>query len=194
MAIEQLDNTPRCQHLRLSGRQCKAPARRGTNYCLFHEAEHVTSPNLTFPPVEDAATVQVAADQVLQALRDDTIEFPRASLMLSGLRLMRANLKRLQEELGDEIAPAPAAKQEEEEVPSLLEYLLPTFEQIDAEQAAIDGRPTLPTITKEELAEARRQGNEVELLLEHYQFRDAKTGALIRRDKAKAQDDGGKVA
>jgi len=102
MSIEQLDNAPRCQHVRLSGRPCKAPARRGGNYCLFHEAEHDTSARLSFPPVEDAATVQVATDQILQALRDDTIEFRRAGLLFSGLRIARANLKQLGMELGEE--------------------------------------------------------------------------------------------
>ena len=103
MSIPQLDNTPRCQYVRLSGRQCKGPARRGNNYCLFHEAEHVNEANLTFPPVEDAATVAVATDQVLQALRDDTIDFHRAALLFSGLRIARAKLKLLGLELGDAI-------------------------------------------------------------------------------------------
>ena len=101
MATTDMHNSPRCQHVRLSGRQCKAPARRGNNYCLFHEAEHVNEANLTFPPVEDAATVAVATDQVLQALRDDTIDFHRAALLFSGLRIARANLKLLGLELGD---------------------------------------------------------------------------------------------
>ena len=79
MSTTDMHNTPRCQHVRLSGRPCQAPARRGTNYCLFHEAEHANDVNLTFPPVEDAATVAVATDQVLGALRDDTIDFRRDS-------------------------------------------------------------------------------------------------------------------
>lgn len=146
MSAEDMHEAPRCQHVRLSGRQCRAPAKRGQNYCLFHEHEHDTSPNLTFPPVEDAASVQVAADQVLQALRDNTIEFQRASLMFSGLRLMRANLKRLGLEMNDEIENPtqakeawvghpqnsvghPATKEEREEarlasMPSLAEMLL----------------------------------------------------------------------
>ena len=134
MSEKEMHEAPRCQHTRLSGRRCKAPAKRGNNYCLFHEAEHETSPNLTFPPVEDAATVQVAADQVLQALRDNSIEFPRASLMLSGLRLMRANLRQLGLEMDmEEINPHPPAKSagrvgqpedEEEDGPGLIPYVL----------------------------------------------------------------------
>ena len=130
MSAEDMHEAPRCQHVRLSGRRCKAPARRGLNYCNFHEAEHDTSANLTFPPVEDAASVQVAADQVLQALRDNTIEFPRASLMLSGLRLMRANLRRLGLEMNDEIENPTLPKTvrvghpEEEDGPGLIEYVL----------------------------------------------------------------------
>jgi hypothetical protein len=101
MSIPQLDNTPRCQHVRLSGRPCHAPARRGTPYCLFHAAEHTNEANLSFPPVEDAATVQVATDQVIQALKVDTIDFHRAALLFAGLRIARANLKLLGLELGE---------------------------------------------------------------------------------------------
>ena len=175
MAIEQLDKTPRCQHVRLSGRRCKAPARRGGNYCLFHEKEHDTSPDLTFPPVEDAASVQVAADQVLQALRDNTIEFQRASLMFSGLRLMRANLKRLGLEMNDEVEeptlaksarvghPGPGYKDEEEQGPGLAEYLILQMNEIEKELAGKQGRP--PQLM--DIAKAKAEGRNLsELILE----------------------------
>ncbi len=128
MAIEQLDNSPRCQHVRLSGRRCKAPAKRGLNWCMFHEAEHKQEAQPKFPPVEDAAAVQVATDQVLKALCEDNIDFRRAALMFSGLRIARANLKLLNLELGEELIPAGGGrgykKEEEDEGPSLAEYLL----------------------------------------------------------------------
>jgi hypothetical protein len=158
MSIPQLDNTPRCQHVRLSGRQCKAPARRGTNYCLFHEAEHVNEANLTFPPVEDAATVAVATDQVLQALRDDTIDFHRAALLFSGLRIARANLKLLGLELGDVVEDRPGAAGPTKDPddlpgPSLAEILLKRLDEIQAEDAAEAGRPA-PTPSPIEEAKA----------------------------------------
>ncbi len=99
MSAEDMHEAPRCQHVRLSGRRCLAPARRGTNWCLFHEKEHEQEGKLTYPPVEDAASVAVATAQVLEALKDDTIEFRRAALMFTGLRIARANLKQLGVEL-----------------------------------------------------------------------------------------------
>ncbi len=137
MSAEDMHEAARCQHVRLNGKQCKAPARRGTDYCLFHEKAHAAETNLTFPPVEDAATVQVATDQVLQALRDDMIDLRRASLLFSGLRIARANLKQLSVELGDE----PQAKKEEDDGPSLLEYLAEQMNEGVAERARADGSP-----------------------------------------------------
>ena len=39
-SIEQLASAPRCQHIHYNGRACKAPARRGRNYCMFHQSAH----------------------------------------------------------------------------------------------------------------------------------------------------------
>jgi hypothetical protein len=160
MAANDMHEAPRCQHVRLSGRQCKAPARRGNNYCLFHEAEHVNEANLTFPPVEDAATVAVATDQVLQALRDDTIDFHRAALLFSGLRIARANLKLLGLELGDVIEPA--SKPDDIPGPSLAEILLERLDEIQAEDAAEAGRPAPAPI---DIKEAKAGGKDLGQML-----------------------------
>jgi hypothetical protein len=181
MSIPQLDNTPRCQHVRLSGRQCKAPARRGNNYCLFHEAEHVNEANLTFPPVEDAATVQVATDQVLQALRDDTIDFHRAALLFSGLRIARANLKLLGLELGDVIedrlgAAGPTKDPDELPGPSFAEFLLGRLSEIEAENAAEQG---VPAPAPFDIAEAKAGGKDLgQILIERLQIVEDKDGAV----------------
>jgi hypothetical protein len=181
MSIPQLDNTPRCQHVRLSGRQCKAPARRGNNYCLFHEAEHVNEANLTFPPVEDAATVAVATDQVLQALRDDTIDFHRAALLFSGLRIARANLKLLGLELGDEPTLPKAVRvghpdDDDLEGPSLAEILLDRLSEIEAEDAAEERRPAPAPY---DIAEAKAGGKDLgQILIERLQIVEDKDGAV----------------
>jgi hypothetical protein len=36
---------PRCQHTKLNGSPCAAPARRGRNYCVFHDAAHAKRPD-----------------------------------------------------------------------------------------------------------------------------------------------------
>src|SRR4051812_19453204 len=166
MSEKDMHEAPRCQHVRLSGRQCKAPARRGNNYCLFHEAEHVNDVNLSFPPVEDAASVAVATDQVLQALRDDTIDFRRAGLLFSGLRIARANLKQLGLEMGDELTPtlakpARVGHPDEDDLPgpSLAEILLERLSEMETE----NGMPPI------DIAKATASGKELrEILLERF--------------------------
>jgi hypothetical protein len=180
MAANDMHEAPRCQHVRLSGRQCKAPARRGNNYCLFHEAEHVNEANLTFPPVEDAATVAVATDQVLQALRDDTIDFHRAALLFSGLRIARANLKLLGLELGDVVEDRPGAagptKEDDLPGPSLAEILLERLSEIEAEDAAEQGRPAPPPF---DIAEAKAGGKDIgQILIERLQIVEEEDGAV----------------
>jgi hypothetical protein len=175
MAANDMHEAPRCQHVRLSGRQCKAPARRGNNYCLFHEAEHVNEANLTFPPVEDAATVAVATDQVLQALRDDTIDFHRAALLFSGLRIARANLKLLGLELGDVVEPPTLAKaarvghpEDDLPGPSLAEILLERLSEIEAEDAAEQGHPAPAPF---DIVEAKAGGKDLgQILIERLQI------------------------
>ncbi len=170
MSAEDMHEAARCQHVRLNGKQCKAPARRGTDYCLFHEKAHAAETNLTFPPVEDAATVQVATDQVLQALRDDMIDLRRASLLFSGLRIARANLKALGYELGDE---QPMTKKEREEAeeenrPSLAEYLMQQFDETEAEEARAKGEPAPEPY---DVAKGQAEGKSLEeMLIERLQL------------------------
>jgi hypothetical protein len=165
MAIEQLDNTPRCLHVRLSGRRCKAPARRGGNYCLFHEAEHPTTIDLTFPPVEDAASVAIATAQVIDAIKCDMIDFRRAALLFAGLRIARANLKQLGVELSDSIEQPAAVKDDEDDAPSFAEILLERLNVLEAEDAKKQGLPAPPPIDiKQALASGKDLG---QLLLEH---------------------------
>ncbi|MGH9643408.1 MAG: hypothetical protein ACRD3Q_13415 [Terriglobales bacterium] len=161
--------------MRLRGKECLAPARRGTKYCLFHEAEHKDEEKLTFPPIEDGASVAVATDQVIKALKHDIIDYRRAALLFSGLRLARINLKQLGLELGDEIAPTLAnparvghserGKEEDElDGPSLAEILLERLSALEEETAREEGRPAPPPYDMEE---ARARGlNDAEMVLE----------------------------
>lgn len=175
MSIPQLDNTPRCQHVRLRGKQCQAPARRGTKYCLFHEAEHVNEMKITFPPIEDAASVAVATDQVIGALKDDTIDYRRAGLLLSGLRLARINLRQLGLELGDEVEPGLAkaeghrrkTKEEREDeelakLPSLAETLLEGLHRMESEYAEERNEPAPEAV---DVAAAKARGENLNELV-----------------------------
>lgn len=175
MSIAQLDNTARCQHLRVSGRPCKAPARRGTKWCLFHAAEHNEAPLPLSSSIDDAAGIHAAVGQVLFDLQRDCIDFRRAALLFSGLRIARANLKQLGRELGDEIEPSgvrPAAvgqsrrdaarDAELEAMPSLAESLLPMLSEMESDAAVQTGEAPPPPI---DVAAAKANGDLAQRLL-----------------------------
>jgi hypothetical protein len=98
MAIAQLDNAPRCQHTKLNGQPCAAPARKGASYCLFHQEAYAERPDYSLAWVEDAVSLQFAVMQVLRALHVKAIDHKTASLTLYGLQIAALNLKRLGQE------------------------------------------------------------------------------------------------
>jgi len=83
----QLNNSPRCQHVHYSGKACKAPARRGRNYCIFHQAAHLDSGGCVLPIVEDLHSYQLAVIRIARALADDAIDARKATALLYALQL-----------------------------------------------------------------------------------------------------------
>ena len=128
---------------------------------------------ITFPPIEDASSVAVATDQVIQALRDDLIDYRRAALLFAGLRLARVNLKQLGLELGEEEAAQPTSaspKKTREEMqddklqdqPSLAEILLQGLNDLEDEAGANEGTRPFPHI---DIAGAKARGEDLSQLL-----------------------------
>ena len=89
---------PRCQHTKLNGSPCAAPARHGRNYCVFHDAAHANLANSALRMVEDAMSLQYALFQVMRLLTDKAVDTKRVALMLYALQIASSNLKRLHEE------------------------------------------------------------------------------------------------
>ncbi len=113
---------PRCQHTKLNGSPCAAPARRDHKYCVFHEAAHSKRPDYTVRLVEDAMSLQLALFQVMRSLDDHALDPKRAALKLYALQIAASNLKRLHQEMdGQTTADDPARQQ------SLVELLLDQF-------------------------------------------------------------------
>jgi len=83
----QLNNSPRCQHVHYSGKACKAPASRGRNYCIFHQAAHLDSGGCVLPIVEDLHSYQLAVIRIARALADDAIDARKATALLYALQL-----------------------------------------------------------------------------------------------------------
>ena len=89
---------PRCQHIRLNGQRCAAPALRGQNHCHFHERiqpqvlyNEIREPFLPF--VEDATSLQCALMRVMHLLTLDQIDHKRCALQLYALQIASSNLK-----------------------------------------------------------------------------------------------------
>ena len=86
---------PRCQHIKVNGQRCAAPALRGDSHCHFHN--HIESPATYVEPylpfIEDASSLQLALARVMRMLVLDNVEYKRCALLLYSLQIACANLK-----------------------------------------------------------------------------------------------------
>ncbi len=101
MPVNRLVNasqSPRCQHLKANGARCGSPARHGRPYCCFHDSAARRNGEFVLPIIEDAASLQLALNKILQALIDKLIDQKTASILLYGLQIASANLKQLKGE------------------------------------------------------------------------------------------------
>jgi len=117
---------PTCRHVKLDGTPCMQPARRGKEFCRFHQIMYepavVPGQPLYRPPIlEDSASVQIVIMQVIRELMRQPIDKHNGGLILYGLQLASNNLSRFRE-----LYPPPPPEEEEEEnsCPSLAQILL----------------------------------------------------------------------
>jgi len=105
---------PRCQHVRLNGQPCAAPALRGQALCYFHHRaqDPATYDERWLPFPEDAASLQLALARVQRLLLMDGFEFKRATALLYSLQIACTNLKNLSAE-----RPRPEAAEGERPQP-----------------------------------------------------------------------------
>src|SRR5690349_14406833 len=102
MPVLKLDNAPRCQHLKLNGSRCAAPARRHQQFCVFHETAHSRKPEDEVRLVEDAMSLQLALAQTIRELaKPGAVCEKRIALKLYALQIASSNLRRLHQELLD---------------------------------------------------------------------------------------------
>ena len=120
--------SPRCQHTRFNGARCGAPALTGGSLCRLHQhALRPQRPDYRLPFVEDAASAQLALNQILRALQDKVWDLKTCALMLYDLQIACSNLKRLGEDM-----PVVLDQQE----PSLAALLMQKLDEMAAETAA----------------------------------------------------------
>lgn len=96
---------PTCRHRKYDGVLCGSPALHGQKFCYFHTRQrryatygararrrHSTL-RLDLPPLDDMHVIQDLLSQLMGALCSDTIDYRRATAMLSALRFASSELR-----------------------------------------------------------------------------------------------------
>src|SRR5438270_314036 len=96
-------SAPRCQHIKTNGLRCQSPAMKQRRLCYYHEQHRLTHPgHLQLPLLEDANAIQMAIQQVVQAIALGTLDNKRAGLILYGLQTAAINLPNCDFEPGED--------------------------------------------------------------------------------------------
>src|SRR5512140_1742083 len=127
MALADLNRSPRCQHVHYSGRPCKAPARRGRNYCVFHQAAHLDPGGCVLPVVEDLHSYQLAIIRIARALADDAIDSRKATALLYAMQLAGSKLEAFAKQRAEVENPVVALKNEVAERYDARRYPFPSY-------------------------------------------------------------------
>ena len=92
--MDAANRAPRCNHVKANGVRCASPAMRELPFCFFHEKFYNPAYDDSFPPLEDANSVQCAILQVLNALKRKVITPLEARVFLYGLKAAAINSRR----------------------------------------------------------------------------------------------------
>jgi hypothetical protein len=113
-------NTRTCTHIKVNGVPCGSPALRGEAFCYFHQRMIrgvATPPKSRLHPIaqiEDEESIQTSLMEVINALVRNTIDLPRAQLILRALNIAARNAPRVHfrihsSEMVHEVPNYPAA-------------------------------------------------------------------------------------
>jgi len=86
---------PRCEHIRLNGVRCAAPALRDHEYCHFHDHSRNSRIflNSDLPFIEDATSLQFVLMEVIRTLSTGSADPRVCALLLYSLQIACSNLK-----------------------------------------------------------------------------------------------------
>ena len=83
-----------CRFIKSNGLKCQSPAMRGSQFCYFHGRTRIYVPRppakdkpIQLPPLQNAASIHAALDQVLQALASGDLDSKRAKNLLYALQM-----------------------------------------------------------------------------------------------------------
>jgi len=90
-----------CTHVKVTGHPCGSPALRGERFCYFHQRMIRgvrTPPKSRIHPIaliENEEGIQVALMETINAIVRNTIDLPRANLILRALNIAVRNSRRV---------------------------------------------------------------------------------------------------
>ena len=142
-----------CEHIKTNGLRCGSPALKERKYCFFHQRARELhrmrrarpDAKLRIPLLEDANSIQMAIQEVADAIAEDRIDSRRAGLLLFAFQTAACNLKntdfepqKLREDLEDPDQMGPIAR-----------FLMEEFGLFEEDQpatsaAAATNAPTAP--------------------------------------------------
>jgi hypothetical protein len=99
--------TKHCNHVLANGVLCGAKPLRDNDFCYWHHkartnlrarttAPDTTSVGIVLPLLEDSNGIQMALQQITQAILDGRLDNRRAGLLLYSLQLAMMNVKNVQ--------------------------------------------------------------------------------------------------
>src|SRR5579872_1172989 len=92
---------PRCEHIKANGLRCGSPSLRNHKHCFYHQRAHDLrrirrqrpDAKLHIPLLEDANAIQMAIQEVAEAIAEERIDNKRAGLLLYAFQTAANNLK-----------------------------------------------------------------------------------------------------
>lgn len=96
MGLLKLANqAPRCNHVKASGKPCRAPAFGGRLFCLYHgrALETREAPGIEVKVLEDRKTLQLTVKQIMEQVVRGRLEPEIASLLLRAVQIAKSTLK-----------------------------------------------------------------------------------------------------
>ncbi len=123
---------PQCHHILNTGRRCKGPAVKGTDFCHWHDTSRATTDKSPLPLLEDGNSVQLALTMVLRGIQSGQYSPKQGTSMLYGLSIASYNLKQVRvsyefEPYVEPAAPEPNIIPSVNPTPSIIQPPQPTL-------------------------------------------------------------------
>src|SRR5487761_664497 len=151
---------PQCEHIKTNGVRCGSPSLRSHKHCFYHQRAHDLrrlrhqrpEAKLHIPLLEDANAIQMAIQEVADAIAEDRIDNKRAGLLLFAFQTAASNLKNV--DLEPQQLRSPLEDPQESAVAKIIEDMLKELEEPELVPAiAHAAPPKKPNASEPEITE-----------------------------------------